>query len=89
MPAQGGVEDRGVFVGRTEAAGKLDGADDGVARVLEQLLEIGVCLFGMIDRANRLGVTVLRAAAFDFFKGQSRTGGDDEIVVGHFLPVGE
>ncbi len=85
--AQRRVEDRGIFVSRSETTGKLHSADHDRAGVGEQFLEIGIGFLGVVDGAHRLGETTRRAGARDFIEGQPWPGGDEQIIVADFLTI--
>jgi hypothetical protein len=52
LPAQRGVEDHRVFIGRAEAAGAGQRTDNDRAGIGAQPLEVLVAPFGMIDGAD-------------------------------------
>jgi len=83
------VENKGILVGRSEAAGSLEGPHDDGTGAFHEGLEILEGGLGMVDGADRLSKAIDRAGALDQFKGQSGTGRDDNVVIDVDRPVPE
>ena len=80
--SQLGIDDHGEFIGRAEAGGALHRADHHRLRIGGQLVKDGACGHGVINLTDRLRKAGMRPQPLDLVKGQFRTGGDDQIVVG-------
>ena len=80
--AQFRIENKGKFIGGTEARSTLRRTYYYWARIFYEFLESCECFLGVIDVTYGLGVA-FRAKAGNFIERQVRSCGDNEIIVGN------
>ena len=85
--AQVGIHDEGKLVGRAKAGCEGHGTYDHVAGVFQQLFVFLVSGLGVIDRADRGGMSTLRSGALDLLESQARPGRYNQVIVVQGLAV--